>query len=37
MFANGSCDQAVLVALQDNPGTSASGAAVQNLRLMFGL
>eukprot|EP01037_Dinobryon_pediforme_P012593 gene12593-12683_t len=37
VFSNGSTRQAVLVAKLDNLGKGASGAAVQNLKLMLGL
>jgi N-acetyl-gamma-glutamyl-phosphate reductase len=37
VFANEGWRQAVLVARLDNLGKGASGAAVQNLRLMLGL
>jgi N-acetyl-gamma-glutamyl-phosphate reductase len=37
VFANDALRQAVLVARLDNLGKGASGAAVQNLRLMLGL
>jgi N-acetyl-gamma-glutamyl-phosphate reductase len=37
VFANDSLGQAVLVARLDNLGKGASGAAVQNMRLMLGL
>ena len=37
VFANPAQRQAVLVAKLDNLGKGASGAAVQNLRLMLGL
>jgi N-acetyl-gamma-glutamyl-phosphate reductase len=37
VYANDATRQAVLVARLDNLGKGASGAAVQNLRLMFGL
>ena len=36
VFANGARDQALLVAIYDNLGKGASGAAVQNLNLMIG-
>ena len=36
VFANDECRQAVLVARLDNLGKGASGAAVQNMRLMLG-
>ena len=37
VFANPASRQAVLVARLDNLGKGASGAAVQNLKLMLGL
>jgi N-acetyl-gamma-glutamyl-phosphate reductase len=37
VFANEAHRHAVLVARLDNLGKGASGAAVQNLKLMFGL
>ena len=37
VFANENHRQAVLIARLDNLGKGASGAAVQNLRLMLGL
>ena len=37
VFGNAAGDQARLVALLDNLGKGASGAAVQNLNLMLGL
>jgi N-acetyl-gamma-glutamyl-phosphate reductase len=37
VFGNDALGQAVLVARYDNLGKGASGAAVQNLRLMLGL
>jgi N-acetyl-gamma-glutamyl-phosphate reductase len=37
VFASDTHDQAVLVARLDNLGKGASGAAVQNMRLMLGL
>lgn len=37
VFANPAGDRAVLVARLDNLGKGASGAAVQNLRLMLGV
>ena len=37
VFANDAVGQAVLVARLDNLGKGASGAAVQNIRLMLGL
>ena len=37
VFANEEYRQAVLIARLDNLGKGASGAAVQNLRLMLGL
>ena len=37
VFGNEAHRQAVLVARLDNLGKGASGAAVQNLKLMFGL
>ena len=37
VFANMDFSQAVLVARLDNLGKGASGAAVQNIRLMLGL
>jgi N-acetyl-gamma-glutamyl-phosphate reductase len=37
VFANGAGDQARLVAVLDNLGKGASGAAVQNLNIMLGL
>ena len=37
VFASGAHEQAVLVARLDNLGKGASGAAVQNMRLMLGL
>ena len=37
VFGNGDYRQAVLVARLDNLGKGASGAAVQNLKLMLGL
>ncbi|MGH6612186.1 MAG: N-acetyl-gamma-glutamyl-phosphate reductase [Burkholderiaceae bacterium] len=37
VFANDSLEQALLVARLDNLGKGASGAAVQNMNLMFGL
>jgi N-acetyl-gamma-glutamyl-phosphate reductase len=37
VFASDSYHQAVLVARLDNLGKGASGAAVQNMRLMLGL
>jgi N-acetyl-gamma-glutamyl-phosphate reductase len=37
VFANEAAGQAVLVARLDNLGKGASGAAVQNIRLMLGL
>ena len=37
MFANEAHRQAVVIARLDNLGKGASGAAVQNLRLMLGV
>jgi N-acetyl-gamma-glutamyl-phosphate reductase len=37
VFANDDKQQAVLVAVYDNLGKGASGAAVQNLNLMLGV
>ena len=37
VFANDANEQALLVARLDNLGKGASGAAVQNMNLMFGL
>jgi N-acetyl-gamma-glutamyl-phosphate reductase len=37
VFANDAVQQALLVARLDNLGKGASGAAVQNMNLMFGL
>jgi N-acetyl-gamma-glutamyl-phosphate reductase len=37
VFANDVNEQALLVARLDNLGKGASGAAVQNMNLMFGL
>jgi N-acetyl-gamma-glutamyl-phosphate reductase len=37
VFGNDSFNQAVLIAKLDNLGKGASGAAVQNMKLMLGL